>query len=62
MQITVTQLAMWSDVTRVVVRHLDHTNSAGVVCHGPDAADGLKSKHHYAAHLSTKTKAWFRHC
>ena len=56
MQIAVTQLAVWPDVTCVVGRHFDLTNSAGMCCHGPDDAAGLKSQHQYAPRLSKKDK------
>ena len=43
MQFTVSQLAAWLEVTRIVGRHFDHVSAAGVCCRGPDAV-GVSSK------------------
>ncbi|KAL3145170.1 hypothetical protein ABBQ38_001769 [Trebouxia sp. C0009 RCD-2024] len=59
MQFTVSQLAAWPEVTRIIGRHFYHVNAAGVCCHGPEA-DGVSSKFQRAPHLSVKTRGWVR--
>ena len=59
MQFTVSQLAAWPEVTRIIGRHFDHVNAAGVRCHGPEAP-GVSSKLQRAPHLSVKTRGWVR--
>ena len=62
MQFTVSQLAAWPEVTRIIGRHFDHVNAAGIRCHGPEAP-GVSSKLQRAKrapHLSVKTRGWVR--
>ena len=59
MQFTVSQLAVWTEVTRIVGRHFNHVNTAGHCCHGPDAV-GVGSKHQRAPHLSLQSRGWVR--
>lgn len=53
MQFTLSQLAMWPEITHIVGRYFDHINAAGVCCHDLNA--GIDPKHHKSSHKSRKT-------
>ena len=55
MQFTISQLAAWPEVTRIVDRHFNHVSTVGYCCHGPDAV-GVSSKHQRAPHLSLQSR------
>lgn len=60
MQFTITQLALWPDVTHIVGRHFDHANAAGSHPHGPNAAPGVPNIARVAPHLSSETRGWVK--
>ena len=52
MQFTLSQLAMWPEITHIVGKHFDHINAAGVCCHDLDA--GVDPKLHKQSQKSKK--------
>ncbi len=58
MQFTLTQLAIWPDITHIVGRHFNHTNAAGEHPHGPGSEVPKAAR--VAPHLSSDTRGWVR--
>jgi len=52
-----TQLYLWPDVMRLIVRHSQHSDAAGNLVHGSNIHE-QDVKHNHAPGLSQKTKDW----
>ncbi len=60
MHFTITQVAIWPDITHIVGRHFNNINAAGEHPHGPDAGSAVPKTARVAPHLSSDTRGWVR--